>query len=111
MKNCLASGTAVGDTGFEYTLSLIAGKYKLLLLYWLAYCEVARYSDLKRRIGAISHKSLSLSLKELEADALLVRTEYPQVPPKVEYRLSARGRSLIPILQAMCAWGVENRPH
>lgn len=107
----LSSGTEVGATGFGYTLSLIAGKYKLLILYWLGNCEVARYNELKRRIGAISHKTLSLSLKELEADGLLVRKEYPQVPPKVEYRLSARGQSLLPILQDMCVWGEKNRTH
>lgn len=57
-----------------------------------------------------SYKTLSLSLKELEADNLIIRTEYPQIPPKVEYSLSERGKSLIPILDAMCEWGERNRP-
>ncbi len=63
----------------------------------------------KRYIGEISYKTLSASLKELEADQLVHREEYPQIPPKVEYSLTARGKSLIPILDAMCDWGYQNR--
>ena len=59
----------------------------------------------KRYIGEISYKTLSASLKELETDQLVHREEYPQIPPKVEYSLTARGKSLIPILDAMCDWG------
>lgn len=106
---CAKEGMLLEDTGFGYTISLIQGKYKMILLYWLADCKVMRYNELKRRVGTISHKTLSLHLKELEADGLIVRTEYPQIPPKVEYALSARGQSLIPILDAMCAWGEANR--
>lgn len=109
MSNCAIAGTKIEETGFGYTLSLINGKYKMMILYCLAEYKVVRYNELKRFIGTISHKTLSLSLKELEADELLVRTEYPQIPPKVEYRLSKRGESLIPILDAMCEWGEENR--
>jgi hypothetical protein len=60
-------------------------------------------------VVAGSDKTLSLTLKELEADELIVRREYPQVPPKVEYSLSERGRSIIPVLDAMCEWGTKNR--
>lgn len=99
----------LGETGFSYTLSLISGKYKMIILYCLSEYKVVRYNEMKRFIGTISHKTLSLSLKELEADRLIVRKEYPQIPPKVEYRLSERGKSLIPILDALCVWGEENR--
>ena len=98
------------DTGFSYTLSLISGKYKMVILYCLMEFKVVRYNELKRYIKTISHKTLSSSLKELERDGLIIRNEYPQIPPKVEYSLSERGRSLIPILDAMCIWGEENRP-
>ena len=57
----------------------------------------------------ISFKTLSATLKELEADGLVHREEYPQIPPKVEYSLTERGRSLIPILDQMCTWGEEHR--
>lgn len=104
-----SSGKKIEDTGFGYTLSLIQGKYKMIIMYWLAESSVLRYNELKRRVGIISHKTLSLNLKELEADNLVSRTEYPQIPPKVEYRLSERGESLIPILDALCIWGERNR--
>ena len=97
------------ETGFSYTLSLINGKYKIVILYCLSEFGMVRYNEMKRYISTISHKTLSLSLKELEADGLVVREEYPQIPPKVEYRLTPRGESLIPILDAMCQWGEENR--
>ena len=64
---------------------------------------------MKRYIGEISYKTLSSTLKELEKDKLINRKEYPQIPPKVEYSLTERGRSLIPILDAMCEWGLENK--
>lgn len=97
------------ETGFYYTLSLINGRYKMLILYCLSEFKVVRYNELKRYLGKISHKTLSASLKELEANQLLVRTEYPQIPPKVEYSLSEKGASLIPILDALCIWGENNR--
>lgn len=110
MGGCATAGAELGDTGFAYTMSLISGKYKLLILYWLSENAVVRYNELKRGIGSISHKMLSQSLKELEADDLVIRTEFPQIPPRVDYRLSGRGRSLIPILDALCEWGEEHRP-
>jgi DNA-binding HxlR family transcriptional regulator len=110
IEDCSPTGVHIKDTGFGYTLSLIGGKYKMIILYWLTeYKPVMRYNELKRCIGTISHKTLSLTLKELEADELIVRHEYPQIPPKVEYSLSERGKSLIPILDKMCEWGQLNR--
>ena len=97
------------DTGFSYTLSLISGKYKMVILYCLMEFQVVRYNELKRYIKSISHKTLSNSLKELEKDKLVIRNEYPQIPPKVEYSLTERGKSLIPILDGMCEWGDKNR--
>lgn len=98
------------DTGFHYTLSLISGKYKMVILYCLMEYGVVRYNALKRYIGSISHKTLSAALKELERDGLILRNEYPQIPPKVEYRLSDKGRSLMTVLDGLCVWGEENRP-
>lgn len=97
------------DTGFSYTLSLINGKYKMTILYALMEFKVVRFNELKRYVSGISYKTLSLTLKELEADGLIERKEYPQIPPKVEYSLSARGQSLMPILDMMCDWGDKNR--
>lgn len=97
------------DTGFSYTLSLISGKYKMVILYCLMEFEVVRYNELKRYIGTISHKTLSLSLKELERDGLIHREEYPQIPPKVEYSLTDRGQSLMKILDQLCVWGEQHK--
>lgn len=106
---CLSTGTNIKDTDFGYTLSLIGGKYKMIILYWLSDKGIMRHNELKRAIGSISFKTLSMMLKELQADELITRKEYPQVPPKVEYGLSERGKSLIPVLNAMCEWGGKNR--
>ncbi len=70
---------------------------------------IVRFNEMKRYIGNISYKTLNSTLKELEADRLVHREEYPQIPPKVEYCLTERGKSLIPILDRMCEWGEENR--
>jgi len=76
-KECLAT------TGFSYTLSLINGKYKMTILYTLMEFGVVRFNEMKKYIGGISFKTLSLSLKELEADQLVHREEYPQIPQKL----------------------------
>ncbi len=109
LKNRCISNEKLCNTGFSYTLSLINGKYKMTILYTLMEFHVVRYNELQRYIKDISYKTLSLSLKELEKDKLIIRKEYPQIPPKVEYRLSERGKSLIPILDQMCEWGSKNR--
>jgi Predicted transcriptional regulators len=109
--DCTLERLLGGDTGFGYTLSLLNGKYKMVILYILAvYQPVVRFNEMKRYLGVISFKTLSATLKELEADGLVTRKEYPQIPPKVEYSLAPRGKSLIPILDEMCEWGMKNRP-
>ena len=97
------------DTGFAYTLSLISGKHKMIILYCLMEFETVRFNELKRYLKTISDKTLSTNLKELETDKLIVRTEYPQIPPKVEYTLSERGKSLMTVLDQLRVWGEENR--
>ncbi len=97
------------DTGFNYTMSLIQGKYKMYILYTLMGYGVVRFNEMKKYIGTISYKTLSTTLKELEADGLVHWKEYPQIPPKVEYCLTERGKSLIPISDQMCIWGEQNR--
>lgn len=97
------------DSPFAYTLSLISGKYKMSILYALFRFEVVRYNELKRYIEGVSFKALTNSLRELEDDGLIKRKEYPQIPPKVEYSLSPRGKSLIPVLDSMCEWGKAHK--
>ena len=107
-KRCI-SDERLSATCFSYTLSLISGKYKMTILYTLLEFGVVRFNEMKKYIGGISYKTLSATLKELEADQLIHREEYPQIPPKVEYSLTERGKSLIPILDGMCEWGDQHR--
>lgn len=92
----------------EYTLSIIGGKWKTVILWHLSNNEVLRYGELKRLVNGITHKTLSTQLKELEADGLINRKEYYQIPPKVEYSLTEKGKGLMPILRALCEWGSKN---
>lgn len=97
------------DTGFSYTMSLISGKHKMVILYCLMEFEPVRFNEMKRYLGNITDKTLSNNLKELEQDKLIIRKEYPQIPPKVEYSLSQRGKSLMEVLDQLCLWGEKNR--
>lgn len=98
------------NSGFGYTLSMIRAKYKIIIIYWLNENQpVMRFNELKRCIGTISFKTLSNTLKEMEKDQLIFRKEYPQIPPKVEYGLLERGKSLVPILDMLCQWGENHK--
>ncbi len=108
IKECIAE-CKLEDTGFNYTMSLIQGKYKMFILYTLMEFEVVRFNEMQKYIGGITYKTLSSTLKQLAADGLINRKEYPQIPPKVEYSLTERGKSLIPILDQMCDWGDKHR--
>lgn len=92
----------------EYTISIIGGKWKTVILWQLANEGVSRYGEIKKVVTGITHKTLSKQLKELESDGLIHREEYKQIPPKVEYSLTEKGKSLIPILGAICNWGTAN---
>ena len=97
------------DTGYSYTLSLIAGKYKPIILYCLMEYEPVRFNEMQRYLGRVADKTLSRNLKELEADGLIHREMYPEVPPRVEYSLTERGSSLVHVLDRLCDWGIEHR--
>lgn len=95
---------------FDATLQMIQGKWKVLILYEIYECQYRRFGDLKQYIQDVSHKTLTRQLRELEQDGLLSRKVYPEVPPKVEYSLTERGRSLIPVLDLICDWGLQHVP-
>ncbi len=109
MNQSCISDCKLKDTGFNYTMSLIQGKYKMYVLYALMEFGTVRFNEMYRYIDGITYKTLSSTLKGLESDGLVNRKEYPQVPPKVEYSLTEKGKSLIPILDSMCEWGDRNR--
>ena len=97
------------ETGFSYALSLISGKYKMIILYCLMEFKVVRFNEMQRYLKKISDKTLSQNLKELERDGMIRRIVYPQIPPKVEYSLSQKGRALMAVLDQLCVWGEQNR--
>jgi DNA-binding HxlR family transcriptional regulator len=93
--------------GLDATLRVIAGKWKPLILYFLLQSP-NRYGELKRAVRGVSDKMLIQQLKELEADEIVIRTDYREVPPRVDYALTPLGRSLAEALTPLCAWGTEN---
>lgn len=100
----MLDGKSYGCT-FEITMDLIGGKWKPIILWHLGTKGTKRFSELRRLLPHVTQKMLTQQLRELEADLLVMRTVYPQVPPKVEYHLSDYGRRLMPILHMMCQWG------
>lgn len=93
--------------GLDATLRVISGKWKPLILYFLRQSP-NRYGELKRAIRGVSDKVLIQQLKEMEADGLVKRTDYHEVPPRVDYALTPLGLSLAETLTPLCNWGVEN---
>ncbi|VEB85447.1 Uncharacterized HTH-type transcriptional regulator yybR [Citrobacter koseri] len=95
-------------SGVEHVLRLLEGRWKLIILFHLFDGKVQRYSDFEKLIPGISQKMLAQQLRQLEADGIVSRTVYPQVPPKVEYRLTEWGQELCPALDAMLKWAEKH---
>ena len=93
--------------GLDATLKIISGKWKPLILYFLLRGPT-RYGALKRAVRDVSDKVLIQHLKELEADGVLLRNDYMEVPPRVDYTLTQLGQSLAQALEPLCVWGTEN---
>src|SRR5678810_1074198 len=98
--------TAAAD--LEKALRLLEGRWKLVILFHLFGGKVMRFSDLERAIPAITQKMLIQQLRQMERDGMIQRTVYPQVPPKVEYRLTKWGQALCPALDRLLKW-IESR--
>lgn len=88
-----------------YALNIIGGKWRLPILWALHKKEVMRYNALKREIEGITNMMLTQSLKDLEAEGIIIRTQYNEIPPRVEYSLGKHGKELIPILESLAQWG------
>jgi len=91
----------------EATLALIGGKWKGVVL-WHLLGGTLRFNEIRRRLSGVTQRMLTNQLRELEADGFIMRKVYPEVPPRVEYSLSERGRSLEPVILALKAWGEAN---
>lgn len=88
-------------------LSRIGDKWSLLVLFTLEEKPVTRFKELQRNIPDISQKMLTTTLKTLEADGLILRKAYSEIPPRVEYELTVRGRSLLPLIDNLLVWATE----
>ena len=108
MRKIYTPATAASDV--ENVLKMLEGRWKLIILFHLFDGKVQRYSDFEKLIPDISQKMLAQQLRQLEADGIVARKVYPQVPPKVEYRLTEWGQTLCPALDALLKWA-EQKDH
>jgi len=99
----------IGECPCEYALRYIGGAWKILIVVILDRGKIRRYAELKRVLVGITPKMLAQQLREMEADGLIARTVYPEVPPRVEYQLTPFGETLRPVIDAMWTWGNQTR--
>jgi len=105
MRKTYTPSTAA--VGVEEVLKLLEGRWKLIILFHLFGGQIQRYSDFEKLIPGISQKMLAQQLRQLEADGIVLRKVYLQIPPKVEYRLSPWGQALCPALDALLTWAEQ----
>jgi DNA-binding HxlR family transcriptional regulator len=103
-NNCLAD---LDDCPVTATMEIIGGKWKLLILH-LINNDIRRFGKMSMMLKDISKQMLTTQLRELEHDGIIERVIYPEIPPRVEYSLSPKGKSLLPVVEAMKNWGIEN---
>ncbi|WP_035769897.1 winged helix-turn-helix transcriptional regulator [Butyrivibrio sp. NC2002] len=107
-KEPLCEDIAGKGCGLKKVIDIIGGKWKIMILCVIDNNEVARYGELSRSVHGITNTMLANSLKELEADGLVERKQYDEMPVRVEYNLTDKARTLIPILLSLKKWGEEN---
>ncbi|MCR5145453.1 MAG: helix-turn-helix transcriptional regulator [Lachnospiraceae bacterium] len=107
-KEALCEDIAGNGCGLKRVLNIVGGKWKIMILCVIDNDEVVRYGDLRRSVYGITNTMLAQSLKELEADGLINRVQYDEMPVRVEYSLTDKAKSLIPILLELKRWGEEN---
>ena len=110
MKNKFEKSARESDCPIRSVLDRFGDKWSILAILILAETEKLRFNELHKAIGDISQKMLTVTLRTLETDGLVRRTVFPEIPPRVEYNLTDRGRSLLPHLHSLTAWASENMP-
>ncbi len=91
----------------EKVLDFLSGKWRPMIIYWLLDGPL-RFNELQRRLGGVTHRTLSKTLKEMDGSGLLRRKDYGEIPPRVDYALTDKGQSLRPVLEAMETWALEH---
>jgi len=92
----------------EFAINTIGGKWKILIVYQLLQNDKIRFNELQRALSTVTHRTLTRQLRELEADGLIHRVAYAEMPPRVEYFVTDKGKSLTPILLQLQEWGLQN---
>ncbi len=108
MEKSLEKFKVTGNCPVRNVLDRFGDKWSILVISILGEAEVMRFRDLNNTISDISQKMLTVTLRTLEADGLVSRKVYPEIPPRVEYRLTALGKSLLPHIQSLTSWALEN---
>ncbi|MCR5665596.1 MAG: helix-turn-helix transcriptional regulator [Eubacterium sp.] len=107
-KEPLCEQLAGEGCSLKKVMTILGGKWKIMILCVIDYNEIVRYGDLRRSVYGITNTMLAQSLKELEADGLVIRTQYDEMPVRVEYSLTDKAKSMIPILLELKKWGEKN---
>ncbi len=107
-KEPLCDNIAGEDCGLKKVINIVGGKWKIMILCVIDYNETVRYGELNRAIHGITNTMLANSLKDLEADGLVERKQYDEMPVRVEYSLTKKAKSLIPILLELKKWGEDH---
>ena len=107
-KEPICDEIAGDGCGLKKVLNIVGGKWKIMILCVIDNNEVARYGYLRRSVFGITNTMLAQSLKELEKDGMILRTQYDEMPVRVEYTLTNKAKSMIPILLQLKKWGEEN---
>lgn len=108
LKENLKKYTTIESCPIRNVIARFSGKWSMLVLCVLAENDVTRFNEIGKAIPDISSKVLSETLKNLEADGLVTRHQYAEIPPRVEYALSERGRTLMPLIGNLVAWALDN---
>ncbi|WP_342332260.1 helix-turn-helix domain-containing protein [Pedobacter sp. FW305-3-2-15-E-R2A2] len=106
--NSLNRKCIVESNNLSYAIDMVGGRWKLLILVNLEKKKL-RFNEIQKAMSNITERMLTLQLRELENDGLISRTVYAEVPPRVEYELTAISTELIPIWKKLCAWGAKHR--
>ena len=110
LEENLKKYSEIGCCPVRNVLDRIGDKWSILVIGLLGDCGTLRFNELNHKIGNISQKMLTVTLKSLEADGLISRKIYPVIPPRVEYTLTPIGESLLPAIEKLTLWAVENMP-